>query len=170
MPISPVSYTSVSIMISMIPDLGSVSTLTSAHLYTYAGQAEALVNAKIARHYSLPLASIPPLLETVATDIAVYYVLVKRLFTQERLTTSPWPDRYKEALTTLDAIADGALTLVDTAGTIIGARTDVAEVYSTTMDYTPTFHEGPWVTHVQDEDKIEDELDKRDIGLVDRLT
>lgn len=169
MPIAVVSYTTVSLMLTTLPDLGSVTTLTSAHLYTYASQAEALVNARLARHYSLPLATVPPLLEAVSTDIAVYYALVKRLFTAERLNASPWPERYKEALETLEGVADGTLTLVDTAGTIIGARTDIAEVYSTTQGYTPTFHEGPWTTHVQDDDKIEDETDKRDIGWAGRV-
>jgi phage gp36-like protein len=158
----PVSYTSVARMLERFPEFGSVTTLTSAQLYGYAADAEALVNAKIARHYALPLAVTPPLLETVSTDIAIYYTLAKRLFTQERLNASPWPDRYKEALAILDQIATGQVTLVGTDGSLVAARTDVAEVWTTTQRFTPTFHEGPWTTQIQDADKIEHELDRRD--------
>ena len=169
----PVSYTTVSLMVMTLPDLGSITTLTSAHLYGYAEQAESLINAKIARLYSLPLtapAKIDPIWK-IATTVGIYYTLVQRLFTQERLNSSPWPDRYKEDMALLDQIATGEIPLVDGSGTIVGGRTDVAEVWSTTKDYEPTFHEGPWSLQIQDEDKIEDELDKRDLsGFRDRLT
>src|SRR3990167_2648891 len=158
----PVSYSSVSLMMTVLPDLGSVTTLTSAHLANFAGAAQAQVNARIARHYSLPLASEIPELQRLTTDIAIYYTLTRRLFTQERLNSSLWPDRYKEALETLSEIADGTIPLIDASGTILGARVDVAEVWSTTKEYVPTFHEGGWPEQVQDLDKLEDEAARRD--------
>jgi phage gp36-like protein len=148
-------------MVSTLPEIQSVTTLTSAHIHGFAGQAESLVNAKIARRYSLPLPEVPPLLQTLSTDIGIYYLLVKRLFTQERINASPWPDRYKDALTTLDQIADGTVTLVTTAGHVIAGRTDIGQIWSTTRHYTPTFWEGPTAEQVQDELKIADEGARR---------
>ena len=160
-----VSYTTVSLMFVTLPDLGSVTTLTSLQLATFAGQGEALINAKISPMYSLPLTAEVPILQAVATDIAIYNVLTRRLFTSKQLETSPWPDRYKESMGILDKIADGTIPLVDSSGTVLSGRTDQAEVYSTTKNYVPTFWEGPTEDHIQDADKIDDEADRRGITI-----
>lgn len=160
----PVSYSSVSHVYTTLPDLGSATSLSSAHVFEFLGKAESVINAKIARMYSLPLPSVPPLLTALSTDIAIYFILSQRMFTAERLNQSPWPDRYREALATLDQVARGDLLLVDSAGALIGGRTDVAEVWSTTKGYEQTFWEGSWSLQVQDPDKLEDEGDRRDLG------
>lgn len=164
-----VSYTSISKMLSILPDLGSVTTLTSAQLFEFAGQAESEINAALVKKYSLPLSGEVPILTTLATDIAIYKVLTRRLFTSERLAASPWPDRYKEAVAQLDKIAAGDLMLVDASGTAIGDRTDLAETFSTTQNYVPTMWEGPTPDHVIDPQKIKDEADRRGLTVRDRL-
>lgn len=161
----PVSYTTVSLMFVTLPDLGSVTTLSSLQLATFAGQGEALINAKISPMYSLPMTVEVPILQAIATDIAIYNVLTRRLFTSKQLETSPWPDRYKESLSILDKIADGTIPLVTASGAVLGGRTDQAEVYSTTKDSVPTFWEGPTEDHIQDADKIESEADRRGITI-----
>ena len=165
----PVSYTTVSLMFVTLPDIGSVTTLTSAHLANFAGQAESEINAKLARAYSLPFTAEIPLLQTLATDLALYKVLTRRLFTSERLEASPWPDRYKEARETLTWIAAGELPLVDSSGAVLQGRSDIAEVYSTTKNYVPTFWEGPTGDQIQDADKIDDEADRRDLTIRDQV-
>lgn len=170
MPITyPVSYSSTTLMLTTLPELGSVTTLTSAHLTHYAGEAQAFIDARLVRNYALPLTSEVPEVQRLATDIGVYFTL-RRLWTQERMNASVWPDRYKEATGQLDAIASGDVLLVTSSGSLLGARTDIGELSTTTMDYLPTFHEGPWTAQVQDPDKIDDTLDDRDLGgLKDRL-
>jgi phage gp36-like protein len=157
-------------MQSILPDIGSITTLTSAHIATFAGQGEALINAKIGKSYSLPFTSEIPLLQNLSTDIGLYYLLSRRIYGPERLNASPWPDRYKEALTILDDVAEGKIPLVDSSGSIVGARTDLAKIFSTTMNNEPTFFEGgTWADQIIDKDKIQDELDKRDLGITERL-
>ncbi len=168
-PILPVSYTTVSLMLMTLPELGSVTTVTSAHLATFAGEAEAEINANIARLYIVPLTTDVPLLTTLATDIAIYKVLTRRLFTAERLAASPWPDRYRESLAMLLRVAQGELPLVGVSGSLLTGRSDVAEVYSTTQKYVPTFWEGPWPAQEPDAQKLEDEADRRGDTLRDRL-
>lgn len=160
-PISIMSYTTVSLMLQTLPMLNSLTTLTSAHMYTYAAQAESIINAKLAQKYTIPPAYPSPQLETIATWLGIYNVLALRIFTEERMNASVWPDRYKQAMEWLDQIAAGELLLTTGSGTLIAGRTDTAEFFSTTQQYQPTFHEGPWTLLQTDPDKIEDELDKR---------
>lgn len=166
----PVTFTTVSLMYAVLPDLGSITTLSSAHLATFAGEAEAEINANIAQKYALPISQDVPMLTTLATDLAIYNTLAKRVFTAERLAGSPWTDRYKEAQTKLQRLAEGDLLLVTSSGTVIAGRTDIAEVFSTTKNYLPTMHEGPWPYQQQDVDKIQDTLDDRNFDNIrDRL-
>ena len=171
MPITyPVSYSTVSGILSVLPDIGSITTLTSAHIANFIGQGEAFINVKISKSYSLPMASEVPILQNLSTDIGLYYILSRRVYGPERLNASPWPDRFKEALVILDDIASGKIALVTNSGTIVGARTDLAEIFSTTMNYNPTFFEGGHAgDQIIDRDKIDDELGKRDIGITERI-
>lgn len=166
----PASYSSVALVYTKLPDIGSITTLTSASIAQVIGEAEAEINAEIAQKYNLPMTSEVPILTTLATDIAIYRLLAQRVFAADRLALSPWPDRYKEALTKLDRLAAGELNLVTSSGDVITGRSDLAEVWSTTMTYLPTMHEGAAPDMVQDEDKLDDIDDARDLGGVqDRL-
>src|SRR6266850_1531279 len=140
-PTLPVSYTSVTQMYLVLPDLGSSANVTSAQLANFAGGAEAQINATIVQKYTLPITGDIGILTTLATEIAIYKVLSQRLFSAERLATSPWPDRYRDSLATLDRIAAGELLLVTTSGQIVAGRLDTAEIYYTTKDCVPTFWE-----------------------------
>jgi len=144
--------------------IGSLSNLTSAQTYGYAGGAEAKMNTKLVKYYVLPFTLAVPVLQTIATDLTIYDLLVKRIFTGEKLEKSPWPDRYKEVMDLLDNIASGETPLVAEDGSIIAARTDTVEVWSSTKDYLPTFHEDRDVNQIQDEDKIDGIRGDRGIG------
>jgi len=143
-------------MAMTLPAISSITQITSAQLAWYAGQAESFINAKISKHYALPFATDVPLLTTISTDLALYNLLVKRLFTAERMNKSEWPDRYKEAMAMLDDIASGKIVLIDSSGSVIGARNDIAEMWTNTMRYVPTFHDGAWEDMVTDPSKLDD--------------
>lgn len=157
----PVSYTTVELLLNTLPAIGSVSAITSAHIAHYIGEAQAHIDAKISRYYSLPLSVEVPIIQTIATNLTVYGLMVKRLLSAQQINDSPWPARYKEAQELLDDIGAGKLPLVNASGAILAGRSDVAEVYSTTMNNVPTFYEGDWKDMVQDSDKIDDEDDRR---------
>lgn len=158
----PVSYTSVGDVYTVLSEVGSASKVTSEQIFNYCGRAEAQVNGFIVRKYALPLASQSPLITTIATDLACYEILAKRMFTAGQLKDSPWPGRFKEAMETLEKISDGEIPLVDTAGTLIPGRTDVDRVWSNTMGYSPTFNEGPVINQRIDPDKLDDIQDAQD--------
>lgn len=171
MPATPVcSYASVDRVYTHVPELGSITNLTSAHIAMFIGDSEAEVNASIAQKYALPISGDIPILTTIATELACYKVLAQRIFTPERLAASPWPDRYKEASLKLEALAAGELLLVTTSGDVVSGRTDIAEVWSNNKGYLPTMTEAPTQYQGQDSDKIDDILDARDFsGIKDRL-
>ncbi len=159
----PVSYSSVEDVFETLPDIGSITNITSSQIANTIGQAQALVDSKISRNYALPISAIPPLLNSITTNIAIYYLLSRRMFSAKKLADSPWPDRYKEDIDTLNCIAEGTCLLIESDGDLLTARTDVADVKSNTSGYQQTFHEGPQLDQIQDPDKIEDLQDDRDI-------
>jgi len=169
---SVVSYTSVSLMMLTRPDLRSLSTVTSAELAIFAGQAEAEMVGRLAQRYALPPTVPCPLLETLATDLAVYRVLSRRQYiTRDAKEKSGIEVVYTQAIATLSLLAAGLLPLVDASGTVLTERTDRMPVLSSTEAYLPTFHEGPDGTHVKDPNKIDDLLTAREFdALRDRLT
>lgn len=134
------NYTSVNRMLALVPALSEVRSLNSAQLVMFAEAAESEVDGAIAKSYVVPVPGGPPLLTTVATDLALYRVLSQRVFTQERLKDSVWPGVFKEARAILKEIAEGVRPLVDSSYAIIAGRSTVAAT-SNTKDYLPTFTE-----------------------------
>lgn len=163
MPVT-VSYTTVSLMQMTLAEIGSISTMTDSVLLLHAGAAESIINAKLSKRYSLPFTSVIPLLETLATDMAIYRTLTGRITIREE---HPWFARYKAGEDLLNQIVDGAIPLITDLGEVQAGRSDNSmQVWSNTMDYTPTFWEGPWTLQNQDEDKLEDEASDRDIDML----
>lgn len=164
----PVSYTTVSLMLVTFPELGSATTLNSLAMATFAGDAQAEVNAAIVRQYSLPLGEIP-ILQTLTTEIAIYRTITRRAIPIPSARAQEWVARYAEAREMLAKIATGEIPLVTSGGGLVAGRTDISEIWSTTKDYLPTFHEGPATQTPQDQDKIDALLDERDINTPGRL-
>jgi phage gp36-like protein len=159
-------YTTKARILDIEPALNDISDLSAAHIDVFITDAEAEIDARLAKQYTPPLTGIP-YITAIATDIAIYRILSRRVFTQGQLKDSVWPDRFKEALEQLKEIAEGTVELVDSSGTVVTGRTDVVELWTNNQNYQPTFHEGSIATHsadnIQDEDKVDDLLDARDL-------
>ena len=156
-----VEYTTVERCFDALPDLMQDTNLTSAHMVIFIEDAEADMNARLRSKYAVPVAGDVPLLQALSTDCSIYRVLSRRIFTQERLENSVWPDRFKECMETVTAIAKGEITLVDSAGNIIDPDTTAQSFQSTTKGSHQTFWEGGDFEQVKDRDKIEDERSRR---------
>jgi hypothetical protein len=63
----------------------------------------------------------------------------------------------------LEQIANGEVQLITNSGAVIEPDLTQLEIWSTTMDYNPTMHEGEITDMVQDESKLEDILNDRDL-------
>lgn len=155
------SLTTVENVKRTLPDIGSASTITSEQIAHFIGEAEAYINASIAHRYTVPVKKDVPLLTQIATDLAIYRMLSRKVLKIPRASDEEWLDRYKESVSVLQQVARGEITLIDTSGNVLEQRTDVLPLDSNNRTYLPTFHEGDWTDMVQDEDKIDDTLDER---------
>ena len=149
----PVSYTTVELVNETLPKIKEVSKLSSGQIAMFAGRAQARVNGAIVRKYTLPFTAEVPELEDITTVIAIYNILAQNLG-KDLSEDSQWPDLFKDALSRLEEIAKGKISLVTSSGDILPARTDDAEIWSSTENYNPTFHEGSDLDSFVDPDKI----------------
>lgn len=165
-----VSYTNADLIKITLAEIGSMGTLTNSAILTNASAAESVINARISQRYSIPITgSVVPVLETLATDMTIYRILTGRVIVDDE---HPWFQRFRDASSTLDDIADGKMSLLTSSGDMVAERGDESsgmDVWSNTKDYHPTHWEGPWTLQDPDPDKIEDEADDRDIYIRDRL-
>lgn len=159
-----VSYTSVELVLTTLPEVGSITTVTSNIIAHFAGRAEAEINARIGVRYQLPLSVDVPILTALATDLAIYYLMGRKPLVGAQSKADPWFAKFKEGRDLLMDIVDGKIELLTAAGAAVTQRTDRDRFYSTTDDYLPTFFEGgvpeDWT---QDPDKTTDDLANRDL-------
>ena len=97
------------------------------------------------------LETTPAIIESLAEDIASYYVM-RGLYSGKMPSTNEWIDRYKEAKETLEKIAAGTLQ-------IEGITLKVGTVQSSTKNYKRTFDERDETKWKTDSDKLEDLAD-----------
>lgn len=160
--VTTATYTDIQRIYNALPNIGSATNVSSTQLAQYAGDVEAKINVKLAKKYSIPFASVPPVLCGIATDLAVHKTLL-RMFSAEALADSEWPDKWKEANELLDELASGELTLLDASNNVIAGRTDVSVISSNTDGYLPTFTELDSTEQIVDRDKLDDLRSDRNI-------
>ena len=161
-------------MLGALPAIGSRTSINSADLHNnFLIPAESTIDSKLAKLYTLPITTEcqcghtcnVPILQTIATDLAIYRVLSQRIFTQEKKNESLWPDKFKEAMDSLDAISSGEMELVTDANEIVNERTDLASVETSSENYNPTMTEDDPILQTDDSDKIDDIRQDRDIYI-----
>lgn len=156
------SYTTVDRIIEEYPMINSMTTVSSLSILNQISNAEAEINGRIARLYTVPVVDAPQL-TAIATDFTMYRIL-RRVFTQERLKNSDWPASFKDASDLLKDIASGKAHLTTSSGDLVAGRTDVSQVWTNKIDYEPTFDEHGRYDQIVDPDKVEDLEDDRDLG------
>jgi len=163
---SPVSYTSVARVNSAFPAISSVSNITSGVVHQYAGDVESEINAMISKRYALPLTADVPLLTAIATRETIYRIAVQRALVQfppAQQGQHPMLTQHRDDQKLMERIMNGEIQLTSDVGAVVAADITQLEVYSTTKDYLPTFHEGDWGSMIQDSDKLDDIDADRDL-------
>ena len=163
---SIVSYTSVERVHHAFPAISSVSNINSAVVAQYAESVESEINAKIAKRYVLPILVAVPLLVAIATRETIYRIAVQRALVQfppAQQGRHPMQTQHIDDQKLLEQISNGEVTLIGVDGVAIAGNTADVEMYSTTKDYIPTFHEGSILDTVQDPSKLKDILDDRNL-------
>ena len=108
-----------------MPGVNSISNVTSSVLAHYIGRAEGVMNARLATRYTVPLSNNIPVLDFIATDLAIYEVVAKRVITTTKDTENDWPSRFKEANLLLDKIVSGEIRLTTSSGDLVGLASSV---------------------------------------------
>lgn len=161
------SYTNVDRVRDSFPAIGSASNITSATIFEYVQAANDTIDLALATRYTLPMSSFSPLLGTLATRIALFDLITIRAMAQmpaDMAKNNPFYDRLKEARKTLEQLAEGKLTLLNSSGQVIAERTDIVGAWSNTMGYLPTMHEGNYTDMVEDADKLADIVSDRELN------
>lgn len=149
------SYASATSIITNNQDLPQTTTeagyaATMAIIDAHISRVDALINAKIARRYSVPVSPTPPLIANIAEDITSFYTY-RTLYAKDNQNTANRLEDYltpeaQSAFALLDDIRKGSLDLVDTAGSLIAESGAVVDDYIIGLneDYHTTFDmDGP---------------------------
>ena len=97
------------------------------------------------------LETTPAIIKSLSEDIASYFVM-RGLYSGNSPSINVWIDKYKEAIKTLEKIAEGKKQ-------IEGITVDVGAIQSTTKDYKRTFDERDETNWKTDPNKLEDLAD-----------
>lgn len=163
MPSVVCSYQSVAGLTTQYPYIvSSAANVSSAALAQFISDAQATVNARIAKRYTLPLTVESPLLTKLTTELAIIELCRKRImfhFSKEDLSKAGILTRYDEVMKELDALANGEISLTTDVGTPVLAAN--MQFWSTTLGYQRTFYEGDQHLQRVDPDKLEHEYGER---------
>ncbi len=138
-------------------------------MFHHAGQAEAYVNAKVSRMYSIPIEGLVPMLEVISTDFSIHKILSTRFTLKSKDAEHPFYQRFKQSRELLEEVSNGMTSLLDASGNVLAGRSDINEVWSNRMDNIPTFWEGPDEEQFVDQDKLDDEANRRGDTIIERL-
>lgn len=117
-------------------------------------RAESVVNAKVAQRYVLPFSVVPPLIRTVTEDIATYFS-IRGTLNQDGKVKNVYLEDYEKAMSMLDEVVSGAITLVDTQGAALDTL-GANRFRSSTIDRSTIFGLDDAQNWQRDKDEIEE--------------
>lgn len=129
--------------------------LTPDELEYLVEEADSLIDAKISRRYQVPVSPTPPLLRNISTRLAIYYFTFRQDQGGSEEVQRWIQTTYEQQLALLDQIADGTMSLVDSAGAAIGIQAAMLP-HSDTKDATATFGIEDETLQVVDPDRLDD--------------
>lgn len=117
------------------------SEVTATQLTNYAKMAYDVINAKLAKRYSVPFAApVPGVIVEISDMLVVYY---GKLYSAGHVVASEALDRFRdEAFRLLDALAEGEIGIPGVATRSVGAYCS-DEGYHKVMTILPTEEQGP---------------------------
>ena len=106
--------------------------------------AESTIDGYVAKQYSLPFGSVPPLINKLAKDLSACYVL-QYLYSQENQNVNDWVEVLCENTTgLLEQVRDDGVRLVYEGGTSVSM--DINVNMGTNMEGVPlAFNVDPWL-------------------------
>lgn len=123
-------------------------------------RAESIINTYITARYSLPLSPTPPVLRTVAEDLACYFA-VRSAYTQDGQNKNQYYPEYKTAMQLLEDIQKGVIKLALTDGSDVPSVSNNRFI-SSTENYSPVFGTDDPENWKVDADLVKDQQDARE--------
>ena len=154
-------YTHVGSVYKAYPAINTaqLTGLSSLVVLSFIDQVENEISAKVSAKYALPFSNGCPILGTLALREAIFRIAIQRglvHFPPAVQGRAPLAVQHDMDQKLLDQIANGKMNLLDNSLAVIGiSTTERGEIYSTTMNLNPTFHEGSRYDQVQDTDKLD---------------
>ena len=167
------SYTDIGSVYGGYPAINSaqaVSGLSSGVVLGFINQVESELDAAIGGRYSLPFSNGCPILATLALRETIFRLCMERglvHFPPALQGKAPLAVQHDMDQKILAKIVEGTYSLLDNSKQVIAQSiTDRGEIYSSTMNFNPAFHEGNPLDMVRDTDKLEAILsDRKGRGL-----
>ena len=161
--------TTIALLLPGLPSSAGATGFTriQAQIVLHIARSDALINSKIATRYDVSgfdtSGSVPPLVRMLSEDITSFYTY-RSQFSGDNQNQNDWIEKFESAMEDLEAIRDGSMDLVNTAGSLIGERsaTAIELVSSNTKNYTPLFDEDSVTAWKVDDDKLTAIKDSRD--------
>ena len=154
-------YTDIGSVYGAYPAINSAQAtgLNSATVRAFIDQVENEISAKVSNRYALPFSNGCPILGTIALREAIFRIAIQRglvHFPPAIQGKAPLAVQHEMDQKLLEQVMEGKFNLLDNSLAVIGvSTTERGEIYSTTMNQNPTFHEGSWKDQVQDTDKLD---------------
>lgn len=115
----------------------------------YIADAESLIDSYIGRRYEVPLSSPTSLITSIASDLAIFNMLVERL----PQTPDFFQPRYDRAIKNLEMLRDGKMLIPGATEVTTGDQ----EAWSSTQSYHPVFNP---VLDAEDQRVDKDQVDQ----------
>jgi phage gp36-like protein len=122
-------------------------------------RAEAFIASALSGRYSMPFSTVPPDVRRMAEDLASYYVIRASSYQDGKLKNQ-YLEEYKTVFSDIKAVADGAVKLSYTDGSLVSVKSS-AKMLSSSENYTPVFGLDDPEKWQRDADEIEDQAAKR---------
>ena len=122
-------------------------------------RAEGIINSALVARYTLPFATIPPLVRLMAEDIACWY-WIRGVGVQDASIKNEMLAPYEQAFDDLTAISKGEKKLAATDGSLIA--TNPARFLSSATGFTPIFGLDNPRAWKRDQDEVDAQEDARD--------
>lgn len=110
----------------------NTTNITSATITAYMADSEAVINAKVADIYTLPLSGTSELIEALSRAITVGLLYANEYGEESQNTDKGWQERLKWAMDVLDQIQQNKMKLYTTAGVELTRSSLTNPVFSPT--------------------------------------
>ena len=136
------------------------TTMDTVRTEQFIGDADAIINSKLSRRYTVPFSPVPPLITTISRNIAAFFVM-RTIFTEGQ-NKSDWTlQLYNDGMDILQGLADKKQDLQYADGSTVPEKDAATKVYSKVKNYAPIFELDDPLNHAVSQTRLDDIAEMR---------